>query len=142
MQMLFEQPDHCTRCGVAFEPGAERFMARENVCVELCTDGELFEPRITPVHQECLTDAERAWTGWHPFKCEGCGCPMKVSPGLKAAGWLQRSRCCSTRCDQERASPTCGACGSRFSPKRRDAQYCSGACRQAAFRSRIAGSTT
>jgi hypothetical protein len=74
--------------------------------------------------------------------CEVCGRPI-------AYGTWRRSRLdiCSSDCWRERVNRRrrvareprdCAACGRSFTPTRRDAAYCSSACRQNAYRRRRA----
>jgi len=72
-------------------------------------------------------------------KCPVCGCFMK---------WWDRRTYCSQRCindaymerrrcrHEAQLEKTCVICGQRYTAKRKDAQYCSQACKQAAYRKR------
>lgn len=71
-------------------------------------------------------------------RCEGCGRLLG-----RACYWPSRS--CSRECmrdarNERRRKPgetrTCARCSTEFVPPRADARYCSGACRQAAYRNR------
>lgn len=69
--------------------------------------------------------------------CDGCGRP--VAPSLMKPG--QRYFVCSERCLREARRPpppehTCLVCEVTFTPTRKDANYCSPACRQSAYRHR------
>lgn len=75
--------------------------------------------------------------------CGHCGRPVRLKPRK-----YQRRFWCSNRCSQRwynahripRYKPRviCGCCGSDFKPARRDAAFCSSACRQRAYRQRKA----
>lgn len=60
---------------------------------------------------------------WHAFCCDCCQ-------------WLYYDRLARERRAQKRQGMTCTECGTEFVPKRADAKYCSGACRQKAYRRR------
>ena len=70
-------------------------------------------------------------------KCSICGLPLEAG----------RRRYCSPDCARDghnakrrRRSPArrrCRRCGSKFRPSRRGQLYCSGACRQSAYRERL-----
>ena len=73
-------------------------------------------------------------------RCTGCG-------RLLARTSFWPARLCSEDCQRtarntrrrvERAGHTCPSCGNAFTPPRADARYCSPACRQKAYRERLA----
>jgi hypothetical protein len=107
---------------------------------------------------ESVTDINRATFGLLEtvtrsrvldWRCEQCGKPW---PGF-GADLSKRRRFCSSRCAAAarrqrqrkwRDDPEpreCGGCGSEFRPKRRDAMYCSVACKQRAYRRRTTASS-
>jgi hypothetical protein len=71
--------------------------------------------------------------------CVGCGEAMGLRPRGKSV--------CSVRCwwrayrarRRREMRQRCASCEDVFTPTRRDAQYCSAACRQHSFRERQAG---
>ena len=91
-----------------------------------------------PLCQSCSSSSgrssARAYEAW---------CPVCQRDFVNFSGRL--SRYCSPRCRQDgrrlaraqqRGTPNCEACGTRFVRKRSDARYCSAACRQRAYRLR------
>jgi hypothetical protein len=81
--------------------------------------------------------------------CEGCGQPMLTPnwvPSFSSIFSASRpgSRVCSARCAQRyrrrqresRDEVRCSVCNIGFRPRRADARFCSGACRQWAYRLR------
>ena len=71
--------------------------------------------------------------------CDACRRPLRVVLDRR-----RRHVCCSDRCLQKvkkteriaRRAFTCATCGAAFQPARTDSRYCSGACRQKAYRAR------
>lgn len=109
--------------------------------------------RHGPWCAECAPSAEgsnRPWRDWpwdapHPIPprpCAWCSRPYHGHPA---------NRFCSERCanadrterrrlsrERHRARCLCAACGEQFTSPRSDARYCSPACRQKAYRDRLA----
>jgi hypothetical protein len=100
---------------------------------------------------EVMAAKERAWTGWPwhwaaPAPCEGCGHPV-IDRG---DGWQTRRHvtCGAAACQRAiRAAASrarrpvprdCLGCGVEFKPARGNARYCSPACKQRAYRQRLA----
>ena len=94
---------------------------------------------LTPLCGQCASPEELAYahaTG----ECPGCGIAMCFSPrDAYATRWVA----CSTRCYQRAwrrsrrvKQRTCEVCQTTFSTARTDARFCSGVCRQWAFRLR------
>ncbi len=80
---------------------------------------------------------------WLRGTCENCGRRLIVPPDGR-----RKHACCSDRCllavkkaaRHRVRSFTCDTCGAPFPPARTDSRYCSGACRQKAYRARgVAG---
>src|SRR5262249_28786070 len=77
--------------------------------------------------------------------CEHCGRPAFIP-----SRWKPKRVICSSKCRNalktarakelrtlRRVERECPICRRKFTPKRIDARYCSGACKQAAYRSRL-----
>lgn len=128
----------CGRCGVDLAPGAPVY--RQQLDVDW-----------TSVCEGCRWD----WPHWRgPFPCRGCERPVFVYPQRVRYKWSpegkwEPSASCSRRCTQdaayrrqklrratEREPIECATCHERMDPLRRDARYCSNACRQRAYRAR------
>ena len=99
---------------------------------------------IAPVCSDCRSEQDNYWD---PVPCEGCGRPVhdrmtfqprrlscfcceRCTPAARAARARERRRLA-------RSDRSCEWCGETFEPKRADAKFCSGACRQAAYRHRV-----
>jgi hypothetical protein len=89
----------------------------------------------------CASEDER-WLVPHARPCTACGRPV-IAPRYRCS--VRGGRVfCSKGCEgfmyrYERhaaAVTTCLRCGDAFTPGRGDSKYCSGACRQAAYRQR------
>lgn len=125
----------CGRCGHEFAEGEQRFRGRVW--------------RATYVMCEPCAPKHKGWDEARP--CEGCGCPVRESWQTRRyhrQGFTRRVTC-SHRCDltgmhrrqkeqrgAERQPVDCQVCGERVDSRRRDARYCSNACRQKAHRGR------
>jgi hypothetical protein len=112
---------------------------------------------LAPFCAKCRRDY---WDVWSVGECETCGRPVHNTDRR----WRLWSYCCDD-CQRRHQSPyraaiarqrraeargpsrPCAACGEPFEPRRADAQFCSVACKQKAYRRRvtlsksIAGST-
>lgn len=98
----------------------------------------LYDGRPSKEKQEKLI-AEAVKNNEPLKKCPVCGSFMNG---------LDRSTYCSQRCVNDayiarrrrrhemQLKKVCAACGAKFTAKRKDAQYCSNACKQAAYRKR------
>jgi hypothetical protein len=150
----------CIRCRKPFPPDASAIIAREKIAGGFLAgdDGEARDTvyclysdyEWVAVCENCATPKEAAAAKFQR-NCEGCGLPM-LTPRypMKIQRWLHnhphiRSAVCSVRCEQryrrklkrqERAKAICSCCRSEFVPTRSDAQFCSNACRQWAYRLR------
>ena len=73
--------------------------------------------------------------------CPGCGRALVVVR-VARSGPLARVPYCSESCARSRATSrsrnACASCGAQFDATRSDARYCSSACRQRAYRLRLA----
>ena len=112
--------DRCGRCGC------------ELLRVILVPNPE-FHHHLLPLCGQCATPEELAYadtTG----DCPGCGIPMQFS---RRDGYTTRWVACSTRCyhrawrsSHRMKTRTCEVCRRGFQSTRRDARFCSSACRQ------------
>jgi len=122
-------------------------------CGHVFTDGDVIHLRRlrpefygsswvrVPFCETCVSGFHPSWMEMRttPIACAG-GCGALVS------SWgLERFVACSSRCaeitQRERRLVShepraCEGCGEEFTPTRSDARYCSGACRQEAYRKR------
>ena len=69
--------------------------------------------------------------------CLGCGQPMAARAGLAVCSHRCRKRELRARHRRERRQ-LCAACRRDFVPTRKDARFCSDACRFKAYRGRLA----
>jgi hypothetical protein len=122
---------HCTRCHEPFGGNATAFMVSESVIWQVLGAGGL------PVCAACLTDKEHGHATL-AVTCNGCGLAMRAHWHLL---WRKRELTCSGRCDQRMRrrrhrdkKQTCATCGLEFKTTRAHAKFCSGACRQKAYR--------
>ena len=102
------------------------------------------------LHQDFLeaqyeeAKAEGLNTGVYKIRCHGCRRVFYTTVSTK-------KYCCYNTCGmkeyklkqrvkrwQNRRNTVCKECGKTFTPRRSDAEYCSSACRQKAYRSRKA----
>jgi len=137
----------CGACGDDLADGEPIFLRRDGpVCRTCCPDPDAVERWGT-----------RRWDG--PLACDGCSRPVYFRGDRQryrlVNGHLVAWAVCSTRCYQdvkhreakvrkaaEREPINCAECGERVDARRRDARYCSNACRMVAYRDRKAGVET
>jgi hypothetical protein len=127
---------HCAGCGHEFTPGDPvwRFFT-----LDCCASGRTFAPHC----QQCRNPK---WVWSDPQPCEGCGHPVHLPEWRR---WRKEPVfiCCAdcgkrTRNKRRRfwrsaeRFLTCASCGEGFEPKRNDARFCSGRCRQWHYRRR------
>ena len=142
---FFKKTDHCTRCHA---PLGERiaFMVREEVYWQIWgpPDNEtgFFQTETVPVCKACLTVEEDTRPNWRQRTCSGCGRKMVVISCWRGHHW--RGQYCSARCqarDRRKRDRiknlVCTVCKARFRSSRKDARFCSDACRQLAYRQRL-----
>lgn len=131
----------CGQCGTNFAAGETAYLStrnwngghRRNVRCFACAKPGEARPGV--------------WRG--PLPCRGCQRPIvyisRIEPHYRrreaGGSWIA----CSTRCtrraynqkpSQEREPLDCVVCHERIDTRRRDARYCSPACRQKAYRGR------
>jgi hypothetical protein len=136
MTVFRERGGHCTRCHGSI--GETANMVFEKVVHTAFGDAAIHVDKWTPVCDPCAKPKEM-FHATMPRTCVECGQRMLMPPSCA-------TKVCSSRCYQRnlrarhraQAFETCLACGSNFAPKRKDARYCSGACKQSAFRKRKA----
>jgi hypothetical protein len=128
--MLLEIAGRCTRCH--YELGETAYMVRET--------------RYVPVCEVCVTGAERNYQrDW--VTCAGCGRRLSVPrwrtsrlTSLMDGGHPARTTCnnaCLRRALRKKRRAkcrVCTVCRDEFTSARGDAKYCSGVCRQWAYR--------
>jgi hypothetical protein len=135
MTVFREHGGHCTRCRGPI--GDTAHMVRERVAHTIIGDFAVHTDKWTPVCEPCAKPKEMFYATISRI-CIGCGQKMLVAPSCV-------TRVCSSRCYQRNlrarhraeALNSCLTCGSNFAPKWKDALYCSGACKQSAFRRRL-----
>jgi hypothetical protein len=135
----------CTRCAGPFGDNMTAYLVRETIVAQIFGTGDAAfaatDYKLTPVCDACVTPKEAANTT-KASNCAVCGQRMMTAP------FPPRS-VCSSRCYQRQlrarkrasARATCSTCGLGFVPKRKDARFCSDACRQRAYRGRTSDST-
>jgi hypothetical protein len=94
---------------------------------------------LTPLCGQCATPEELAYAS-HSMSCPGCSISMQISP---RDAMMTKWPACSDRCYQRAwrqsrrmKQRACEVCRATFSTARTDTRFCSGACRQWAFRLR------
>jgi hypothetical protein len=118
----------CARCG------------NQLLRVILAPDPD-FHRHLLPLCGQCATPQESTYadtTG----ECPGCGMAMRFN---RLDGFTTRWVTCSTRCYQRAwrksrriKARICGVCRFEFQSPRKDARFCSNACRQWHYRARLA----
>ena len=134
-----EQQGYCLRC--AGPHGTTAIVVNDEIAFGLFADGENclgHERRWTAVCEDCVMPAEAAEDRMR-IQCAGCGLDLSVphlygQPSAKVC-----SRACLHRALRKSKRPkqrVCGTCKTPFISSRRDARFCSAACRQWAYRLR------
>jgi hypothetical protein len=141
-----ERGQTCAECARQLDP-------REPVWRERVASARDFFGRQTywlaPVCEQCKPVFDRHWYGddrHHEAEpCGGCGRPVH---NLFSTQWRKLTFCCEDchhiaslkavrgKRSKARGHRTCECCGKTFVPKRADARFCSGACKQRAYRQR------
>jgi hypothetical protein len=135
---------NCAGCGHTFEPDEPVWRVRVRTGAGYSGGCSMI---IAPFCQQCLKP------DWAPAvssgRCEGCGRMAHNTEGYR--DHIYCSGVCAKQCEARRHSaiarqqraeargPTriCGQCGGRFEPRRADARFCSGVCKQRAYRKRV-----
>jgi hypothetical protein len=120
-------------------------MVREKVCAGFHAGFIFHEWAQVPVCELCVTDHERksefAWGKPYTHACHGCGRRLTF-----VVHWERRDNrftcdnVCARRALRKQRRPKrrlCTQCSKRFSSARKDAQFCSSACKQKAYRKRL-----
>jgi hypothetical protein len=139
------------RCARCHDPlGDTAYMVREPVLLRVIHSLPFYDRRLVPVCPMCATFEELDRDN-HRVDCRGCGRHLRV-PVYKTSRltslngsnqrWLHH---CDDACyrvalrrDRRIKQPICVVCGVSFQTARKDAQFCSSACRQKAYRTRLA----
>jgi hypothetical protein len=135
-------PDECFYCCEAFAADKVRYPVR---------NWNWPEPDLVSICWECFKEADWDVTSRqdrNPRKCEGCGALIS-NPSKGVFAYQVCSRRCYLRAYRKRRrkhggstiawkaqTPRCRNCQRAFEPARKDARYCSNACRQRAYRQR------
>jgi hypothetical protein len=138
-QCWVERQGRCTRCA---EPLEVAFMVKDKVGIRWSSrpgDDDFFlchQIRWVAVCDACTTLKE-AEEDRERLACPGCGINLTVPRGALV-------KACSNACVQRAARKTkrlkklfCAMCHVEFTSSRRDARYCSSACRQKAHRNDV-----
>jgi hypothetical protein len=127
----------CESCGHEFETGDVIYRKRRS------TDGGIFGPGWT-IRSYCEACVSKWHPSWLQYRREPVECPGGCGALVSWWGW-ERVAACSRRCTDRvqlasrrvrHDERECEQCGETFTATRRDARYCSGACRQRAYRAR------
>jgi|SRR6516165_395213 hypothetical protein len=140
------EPNGCHWCREAFKPGQMRYPVTTATSlgwslVSVCMDCFKCTSDDDETHEKRQQRYQR--------QCRGCGEPM-LTPLSGVFAYQVCSRRCYQRAYRKRRresggstvpwkghSPTCAGCKRPFVPSRKDARYCSNACRQRAYRGRV-----
>jgi hypothetical protein len=134
----FIKADHCTRC---HEPlASSAYMVRNRVVVRMIGDDfHIYRKQKVPVCEACTAPAEAALCV-NNKPCPGCGLGMKCDGNVRYCSERCAKRLLRQRRQHWRPKKFCAVCKTSFKPKRSDAEFCSGPCRQWAYRRRRAPS--
>ena len=123
-------------------------MVREKILYRLIDDFPIYSEKKVPVCEICVTDQERE-RQHYKVTCKGCGrllsFPLQRLGRVASlnGGGHRTARTCSNACFRralrKRRRPkghVCAVCREEFTSARKDAKFCSSACRQWAYRLR------
>jgi len=126
-------PDNCPFCGASMWSGMDHYYASEDCWRKHQAELAEYFHRLTAIDHWSYHGVREAW-------CQRCGCRFyestrhkhhsKCAPCVRATIYESQRR--------RRVEKQCVVCHSNFSPKRADSLYCSGRCRQKAYRIRYA----
>ena len=126
-------PDACHYCCKRFDRDQMRYPIR---------NWEPWEPDFVSVCMACFKQADADVTSRqqrYERRCQGCGEPI-MTPTEGVFCWQVCSKRCYQRALRKRHRREnwrcCKVCKDRFEPTRKDARFCSNACRQFAYRAR------
>jgi predicted nucleic acid-binding Zn ribbon protein len=126
-------PDACFYCGRRFDRGQMRYPIRN-----FDWGADLVSVCVTCFKEEADFDVTSRQPRYER-QCNGCGEPI-MTPTYGVLGWQICSRRCYQRTLRKRhrreKSRCCKVCKKRLEPTRKDARFCSNACRQFAYRAR------
>ena len=125
-------PDTCAQCGRTIpehEPAGKRKIDR---------NGQSGAGALALLCHDCLAD-DAASTHTGPFvPCIGCGRPLDTAGERFGPYCTDRCRQVGRRNSQPKKK-LCQQCSREFTPPRRDAKFCSAACKQKAYRTNNTG---
>jgi hypothetical protein len=140
-----EHPTRCDRCGDPFEAGDVIYRAMAPWGTSFFGGPTYW---LVPHCRECVRPR---WHEVEPRPCVTCRRPVMDirryglwAPDYPiACGQRCAARAATVRRRVRHEPRACPVCGADFTPRRSDARYCSGACRQRAYRERTSrdGST-
>jgi hypothetical protein len=142
--MYLESPGRCTCCHYSL--GTVAYMVQRKVCVAVRPFGDrpirFSATKRVPVCEVCVARWELD-EARDTEPCRGCGRHLSFDRRLYQ-GERQQRRTCDNRCYRIALRKRrrlklrwCIHCDKQFSPARQDAQFCSSACRQKAYRKRL-----
>jgi hypothetical protein len=134
----------CGGCGRDFQPNEPVWRIRQHVGLGLFGGSTI----IAPFCEQCLLSRYRPVCSSDP--CEGCGRIVHNTEWGKRAH-IYCSEVCAKKCEVRRHSGiarerraeargstrVCAECGDHFEPARADTRFCSGVCKQRAYRKRV-----
>ncbi len=132
--------DHCTRCRARFQQDVVAFMVSEKVVWQILGNSEsgylaITDMEIVPICSACLTAEESTRSDWVEIISGGCVRKMMVQKGWRG---FCSARCAARvrRARRRIKARRCIVCLKSFQTPRKDAKFCSNACRQHAYRLR------
>ena len=128
----------CEECGRKIEPQETVYHVKRGAHRRLG-----YSRRLTILCGDCAGDKLR--DGW-ARPCEYCGRGVVRARGLtgrhvfccRRCAWSYYNERAKRRRAKAREGKVCPVCGATFTPARKDAVYCSNACRQRGYRARKA----
>ena len=133
-----ERRGHCTRCAQTLAPDETGFMVWDRVAWGVFRDKDVClgaHARWVAVCRDCMSPDEAAETRTK-MTCPGCGLTLSIPEEYEIKAC---SSACAQRAVRKLRRPKqhfCEVCKVEFTSARRDARFCSDACRQWAYRRR------
>jgi hypothetical protein len=137
LQLLLHIHGRCARCHHPL--GNAAYMVKETVYAgAIAADLGGYQRSFVPVCPECATFEELDNQYRQRVVCGGCGRQLRVPAGRYR--WFCDDACrrVAGRRDRRYKQLICKGCNTSFTSARVDAEFCSGACRQRAYRQRRA----
>jgi len=135
----------CARCERVLAPG--EVVWRVNTYMGISWFSGASKHWVLPTCEACATGPRKYRRWWPETPCEHCGRPVRNQQWMR----YRRHTFCCEQCESrhyariarerralKRTPRACAECGETFTPRRADALYCSGRCRQRAYRKRKA----